>query len=432
MLKRLSLLLVFLPLAACDTVNDWFDGEKKTRIEGERIAILAEKRGLDAPETPPSPVTLPEAEGFNVWLQAYGNARHQPGAIAMKPGFSEIASATAGDGEAWEYRLVPTPVVAGNKVFALDADGVVSAHSIRDIDTVLWTAEVYDGDEELVSGGLAIARDMLIVALSDGTVAALNYPTGREIWRRTIGSPLRSAPSVDRDALYLISADNQLIAMDVTTGTILWQHRGILENASLLGTAIPAASEGTIIATYSSGEVFALTAATGKPIWNDSLILPQRTAALNAFSGIGGSPVIAGSLVYTLSQNGLAAANDIRTGIRAWERPLTSTTTPWVAGDMLYALSSTGSVVALYGKDGQVAWKADIPTGEEEILWNGPVVIGNAVFVFSSEGVAYALDAATGKPVGERDFADGAVSPPAFAQGIMFVLDASSTLHAYR
>ncbi len=434
-MRRLSLLLLLgISLSGCSTVTGWFeDDEQKPKIEGERIAILAEKRDIVAPDSPPVPVNLPQAESPNVWLQTFGNARHVAGAIAVRPNFSERGSTAAGEGDAWEYRLVPSPVIAGDKVFAVDASGTVSAHAINDINRVIWEKTVYDGDDTLMGAGLAIARDMVIVALSDGSVVALNYPTGKEIWRRTIGTPLRSAPSVDGDAIYLISADNQLIAMDIGNGATLWQHRGILENASLMGTAVPAASSGTVIAAYTSGEIFALSSATGKPIWTDSLILPQRTAALSAFSGIGGSPVIAGSLVYTLSQNGLAAANDLRSGIRAWERPLTSTSTPWIAEDMMFVLTTSGSVIALHAPDGQVQWKADLPdTDDEDVIWSGPVLLGNALFVFSSEGTAYALDAATGKPTGTRDFIDGIVSAPAFAQDKMFILDESSTLHVFQ
>lgn len=432
-LRSIAVLLVLsMGLSACSTVSGWFDEDKeKTKIEGERIAILSEKRGLEAPENP-TPIELPEASLPNVWLQAFSNARHVAGAIGISGDFSEKATATVGDGEDWAYRLVPAPVIAGNKVFAIDAEGVVSAHSTNDVSHIVWKKDIYDGDDSLMSAGLAIAQDQLIVALSDGTVVALNYPTGHELWRRQLGTPIRSAPAIDNNTVYLVSADNQLVAMDAATGSTLWQHRGILENASLLGTVVPAAAGGVVIAAYTSGEVFALSGSSGKPIWSDSLVLPQRTAALSAFSGIGGSPVISGSLVYTLSQNGLAAANDVRTGIRAWERPITSYNTPWVAGDDMFVLTD-GSVVAIHAIDGQIAWKSDLPADDDkDTVWSGPVLIGKEIYVFSSAGTAYALDAATGKQVAQKDFISSVVSTPAFAQGKMFVVDESSTLHVFQ
>lgn len=436
MKRGLAIGFLLLSLAGCDTVDEWLGSdEPEQKISGERIAILSDKQGIAAAETADIPVNLSAAEVPNVWLQFRGNARHQMEPIKLAGDFSEIQSATAGEGEDWVYRLVPSPVIAGGKVFSIDASGVVSAHALSDVSNKIWEKDLIDEDEALVSAGLAIYQELLLVTLSDGEVIALHYPTGQERWRKNLGSPLRNAPSVDKGRLFIITADNQLFTLDANSGKILWQHRGILESASLLGTVVPAAANDTVIAAYTSGEIYALSMISGKPLWMDSLILPQRTAALSAFSGIGGSPVIGtNNLVYTLSQNGLAAANDVRTGTRAWERPITSFTTPWLSGDQLYIVTSDGQVAAVYAPDGRVQWKAALPKEDDENppVWSGPYLIGKGLYIFSSDGKAYVISAETGKAEATYDFVDGIVSAPAFAQGKMFILDEFATLHVFQ
>ncbi len=60
-----------------------------------------------------------------------------------------------------------------------------------------------------------------------------------------------------------------------------------------------------MVVAYSSGEVFALTLDTGRPIWSDTVARPRRTLAIGTITDITGSPVIDRDRVYVTGTGGV-------------------------------------------------------------------------------------------------------------------------------
>lgn len=423
-------LLAALPLlSACGA----FDKEE-VKLEGERIAIVSDLGTLNASDSLEDvPVELPEATAPENWPQAGGNVRHQRGHIRLAENLSGRQSGESGNGHDWPTALIAAPVVSEDAVFSMDAGGAVTAHAPENIGSRLWSVELGgEEDTDFIGGGLAYDSGTLFVTLASGTVAALDAKTGRKRWSRTLKTPLRSAPAAVPGIVLVITVDSQLFALDAATGNILWRHRGIQETASLLGTVIPAVDAGRVVVAYPSGEIYALSLREGSVLWTDSLILPRRTTALGAFTGVGGDPVIADGIVYTVSRNGLLAANDLASGQRVWEQPIASHSTPFVSGDFLFVATPARQVACVYRRDGRVKWVSDLPKeGEGEAL-TGPYLINQLVVVPGSSGVYYALNPADGTVVGTRDFVSGRISAAAFAGGRMFLGDQSAALYSYR
>lgn len=423
-------LLASLPLlSACD----WFE-EKEVKLEGERIAILSDLGKLDASDSlEKTPVELPEPSAPDSWPQAGGNIRHQKGHVLLAENMAKKQTGEAGSGQNWPTSLVAAPVTSKNAVFSMDAGGTVTANALENISSTLWNVELSDEEDlEFIGGGLAYESGTLFVTLASGKVVALDASNGKKRWERALKTPLRSAPAVVPGITLVITVDSQLFALDAATGDILWRHRGIQETASLLGTVIPAVDSGRVVVAYPSGEIYALSLKEGTALWSDSLILPRRTTALGAFTGVGGDPVIADDIVYTVSQNGLLAANDLTSGLRIWEQPVPSHSTPWVSGDFLFVATTAQQVVCVYRRDGRIKWVSDLPEADDTESLSGPYLINKLVVVLGSSGEYYALDPATGKLAGTRDFVSGHISAAAFAGGMMFLSDQSATLYSYR
>lgn len=406
--------------------------EKEKRLEGDRIAILSDIGKLSPSDSLENiPVELPEAIAPESWPQAGGNMRHHTGHVKLASDLSREITTDAGNGHDWPSSLVAAPVTSSDAVYTMDAQNIVTARATN-LSHTLWHAELNgDNDNDAIGGGLAYESGRLFVTLAAGKVVALDAKTGQKEWSRSLKTPLRSAPAVLPGMVLVITIDSQLFALDAATGEILWRHRGIQETASLLGTVIPAVDEGRVVVAYPSGEIYALSLRDGDVLWTDSLILPRRTTALGSFTGVGGDPVISNGIVYTVSQNGLLAANDLTSGLRIWEQPVASHSTPWVSGNFLYVVTTARQLVAIYRKDGRIKWVSDLPTHDGAEALNGPYLINGRVLVLGSSGDYYAFDAASGKLQGTRDFISGAVSAVAFTGGKMFICDQSATLHIY-
>jgi outer membrane protein assembly factor BamB len=210
------------------------------------------------------------------------------------------------------------------------------------------------------------------------------------------------------------------------------------ESADLLGTPAPAVAGDTVVAAYSSGELFALRLENGHPVWNDNLAVAQPLGALNALADIRGRPVIDRGRVFAVSHSGRMVAIDLRTGDRVWEQDIGGSQGPWVAGDYVYVLSNDTTLLCLTWKDGKVRWARNLPRyGNEQkkkdpIMWVGPVLAGDRLIVVSSKGEAFSVSPYTGEPLGRTEFPSGVFVDPVVANNTVYVLTDDADLIALR
>lgn len=291
----------------------------------------------------------------------------------------------------------------------------------------------------MIGGGLAYANGWLFVTLSSGQVLGLNAASGTEVWRQALGLPLRAAPTVAEDRVLVLSADNNLYALDGTTGQPVWRHAGFFEGTGVLGGPSPAVDNGLVVVPYSSAEVYALRLDNGRPLWSDTVERPRRTQALDQITDIDGLPVIDGDVVYVAGYGGQMAAIDLRRGIRAWDIDIASAGTPWVAGDFIYLLTTRGEMVALVRASGRVRWVSPLPRlsnpddpGSTAIVWSGPILVGDRLLVVGSNSEAITMSPYNGEILGRQELPGPAVIAPIAAAGTVYILTENAQLLAYR
>jgi outer membrane protein assembly factor BamB len=345
---------------------------------------------------------------------------------------ADIGSGSSDDGQ-----LLARPVVAEGRVFTMDAEGTIRAFA-ADSGARLWESAQGETDGQ-IGGGLAYAGGMLYATLSSGEVLGLDAASGTERWRQSLLLPLRAAPTVADGRVLVLTADNQLYALDGATGRPVWRHAGFFEGAALLGGASPAVDRDLVVVPYSSAEVFALRLDSGRPLWSDTIERPRRTQALDQIADIEGMPVIAGDMVYVAGYGGQTAAIDARRGIRAWDVDVASTDTPWVAGDFLYVLTTRGEVVCLVRASGRVRWVSPLPRlvnpddpGSTAIVWSGPILVGDRLLLVGSHGQAVTMSPYNGEILGRQDLPGPVVIAPVVARGNVYIVTENAELLAYR
>jgi outer membrane protein assembly factor BamB len=169
----------------------------------------------------------------------------------------------------------------------------------------------------------------------DGTVRALDAKSGKPRWTFYTDAPVRFAPAIWKDRLFVASDDGFLYALSLADGKLIWKKRGGPSNAMVLGnqrmiSKWPARGGPLVVgdAVYFAAGIwpsegiflYALEAATGKVRWvNDSsggIYMAQPHGGAKAKSGVSaqGYLVASAGKLFVPTGRAVPAAFDLKTG----------------------------------------------------------------------------------------------------------------------
>ena len=457
-------------VASCGTVRNalpfGLGGQKEDvakATEGQRISILEFEQQL-APSAALSgrDFFLPGPQAATAWTQPGGTAENMVEHVIAAPEFTVAWKRNIGAGSS-KTRQVMAPVVADNgKVFVLDGEAGVTAVDAG-TGAVLWKADLTVDEADKGSrflgigfgggaggggfgGGVAVGGGKVFVSSGYRSMTALDAATGVVVWKSSVDLPIHGAPTVAGQRVFVIDVDNQLIAFNVNTGQQDWSYRGITEPARIMRASSPAVSGDTVLAPFSSGELVALRASNGQPVWQEVLSRTSRTSALSEIRDIAGRPVVSRGFVYAISQSGVLQAMDIRSGQAKWSLPVAGVNAPLPVGDVVYVVSKAGELTVVNRESGQVYWTRDLNEGrvrrEGGILgfgkrtvrptWSGPILASNRLVLVNSDGEAVAFDPKTGAQQSTVKLGAAAYIAPAAYNGALYVLTDKGELVSIR
>jgi outer membrane protein assembly factor BamB len=427
----------------------------KTPTIGERIPVLSAESRIEVdPALADVAITLPPAEANADWTQPGGNASKSMGHLALGSSLSRAWTADIGEGSQSRARLASAPVVANGRVYSIDTQAVVRsfdartgaqiwAHEVGDPKDrrggiSLWTGESTGAHGILFGGGVSFDNGRLYATSGLGDVEAIDATTGASVWRVRPGGPLRGAPTIANDNVYVITQDNQLFALNPADGKVRWNAAGTFETSGVFGAAAPAAAQGTVVAGFSSGELTAYRYENGRTVWQDALTRTSISTSVATISDIDAEPVIDQGRVYALGQGGRMVALELNTGQRIWEINVAGISTPWVAGEWIFAVTDQGQLMALARATGRVKWLTQLPRYRDEedkegaISWVGPVLAGDRLIVANSRGQIVNVSPLDGAVQSTVDTRMSISLPLVVAGSTLYVLHDEGRLTAWR
>jgi outer membrane protein assembly factor BamB len=239
----------------------------------------------------------------------------------------------------------------------------------------------------------------LVVPDDVGRVHAF-APDGDTQWSVRTGADnslgFHSTPTIADGTAYVSGYDGAMYAVDVATGGIVWKtSQWQLGGALAIGSS-PALWDGVLyfVAEYDlpgmapSGALWALDAATGRPLWSDDRPwgMPHPSPAIDPAT----ERLVVGSndgVVYAWEFPSLEFAWSYET-----DRPVKGTLPTYEGG--AFVGSWDGSVRRLDLADGSLEWRYE--TGDVTMSNPGIGPEAGVIYVGSDDRHVHALDAATG------------------------------------
>jgi outer membrane protein assembly factor BamB len=412
-----------------------------TPTVGERISVLSQERVLEVdPALAGTAVALPPALPNAEWAQSGGNAAKSMGHVGLAASPALGWRVSIGQGSGSQGQLASSPVLGEGRIFTIDTRAVVRALSPENGGTV-WQTQVRGANAPegaLFGGGVAYDNGRIYATNGAGDAAAIDAKTGAIVWRVRPGGPLRGAPTVANDNVYVVSQDNQLFALNPANGATRWTGAGAVEIAGVLGAASPAAAQGTVVAGFSSGELNAYRYENGQNLWQDALARTSISTAVTSLSDIDADPVIDAGRVYAVGQGGRMVAIELITGQRIWEINVAGIATPWVAGDWIFVVTDEARLLALSRTTGQIRWMTqlaryrDAKDKKGRIDWVGPLLAGDRLVLANSAGQIVYVSPYDGSVRGTQETRMPVSLSPIVANNALYVLHDNGQLTAWR
>ncbi|MCX7890391.1 MAG: PQQ-binding-like beta-propeller repeat protein [Rhodobacteraceae bacterium] len=387
------------------------------------------------------PVSLPGAQANAEWTQAGGGPAHAAGNLALGPSLTRVWTAPAGAGDSRRARIAADPVVAAGRVYTVDSQGRVTATSTSG--ATLWQTDITPATEkpgENTGNGLAFGQGRLFVTTGFGELVALDAATGGVVWRQRFDTAVGGAPAYADGTVYVVARDASGAALRAADGKILWILPGTPSNGGVPGSAAPAVEGGRVFLPYAGGELLAVNAADGLPVWTAYVAGRRLGRAATRVSDLTGDPVVAGGTVLAGSSAGRLVAFDSVTGTRFWAADEGASDGIVTAGGAVWFVSDENQLVRLDAATGEVVWRIDMPFFEKQkdrkreaiFVQYGPVLAGGRLITASSDGVLRAFDPASGALLAAAEIPGGAASSPVVAGGTLYVMSRNGQLHAFR
>lgn len=418
--------------------------EKQQPLPGRRVAVLASQETIPGElANADMPIVLPQPRVNEDWSQPGGDAHNAPGHLVLNSSVKQSWSADAGEGSSKKGRITASPVVYQGRVYTLDAAGKVSAFAATG-GSAIWRhslvpeAEAKAGSGIMSSftmsssaqggygGGIAAENGRLYAVSGFGKIAALDPASGKVIWEKALGTPVRAAPTASGDRLFVVSLEGRFYCLSGADGSEIWAVRGLPQQASLLMNVSPAVDGDIVSVPYPSGDLMTLKISDGSLMWTENLARSRASSQLASLSDTA-TPAIDTGTVFAVGHAGRMIATSTTTGERLWSLNIPGTQRPWVAGDTVYVADTAGQLMAIARTDGSIRWTMKLPGAK---TWSGPTMAGGQLWLASDKGVLVGVDAVTGKVNTQQNIGGAVFIAPVVAQGRMYILRDDANLVA--
>jgi outer membrane protein assembly factor BamB len=239
-------------------------------------------------------------------------------------------------------------------------------------------------------------------------------------------------------SVYVISQDNQIFALNAEDGRAQWNGTGASSWPACSARPRPAFAQSTVVAGFSSGELTAYRYENGQVVWQDALARTGVSTIVGNLSDIDADPVVDNGRVFAVGQGGRMVAVELNTGQRAWELNI-AVSPPVGRRRMGFRRTDRAQLLAISRASGKVRWMKQLqryrsPEKESSgpVFWRGPVLAGGRLVLASSVGHLIFLNPADGAATRLVRQQVGTSLPPVVANEVLYILDDTGMLSAYR
>ena len=241
----------------------------------------------------------------------------------------------------------------------INSSYTVSALSITN-GSQLWqyTASAFTPDFLGVANGTAYVVEMRGSSLESNnqSLTALRAGDGQVLWHVPLNSAaglVRALAVAANGTVYLTTNYGSVIALQSSTGALLWQHIVQGMSPAGVGDAFPVAIANGVVYANDTRDTIALRASDGDVLWKKGQISIRSLPFIM-------QPIVDAGIVYTGTSDGPMQALQAKDGTELWQNKAVMAMEPLVVQAGLLYVNASNTLYALNVLDGKVVWQQTI------------------------------------------------------------------------
>ncbi|MEM9469167.1 MAG: PQQ-binding-like beta-propeller repeat protein [Pseudomonadota bacterium] len=285
-----------------------------------------------------------------------GGTAFSDGTLYVTSGYNEALAVNPENGEiVWRTKLVAparaAPTVLQGRAFLTLLNNTVVALNAGN-GKILWEHNSIGESAGLLGAASPAAdREIVVPGLSSGDILALRVENGALAWQDNLAgrirfgslsglADIRALPVLEGDLILAVSYGGKMVALDKPTGNRLWER-------NITGSETPWIAANAVYVLTTDNELIALDKTNGAVYWITELKRFENEKK-NEGKVVWTGPVMAGNRLIVAGSRGRLAEIDPKTGavIRESKKGGDIRISPVVANNTLYLLSENGTLSA--------------------------------------------------------------------------------------
>jgi len=266
----------------------------------------------------------------------------------------------------------------------------------------------------------------VFVADVRGNLLAIDATSGNILWENDADLSITGGPGSSETLTMIGSEEGDVLAYASESGDFLWQAK-----VSSEVLAAPQEAYGIVVVRTIDGKIYGLDAHDGSRLW-----IYDRTVPALTLRGTS-NPVITGDVVIAGFDGGRLAAIELHTGKLIWEtsislasgrsqleRMVDIDSEPVIIGNDIYVATFQGRLASVALENGRITWTRDISS------YAGLTSDGKNIYITDDQSHVWALERSSGNSVWKQEnlFARQ-VTAPATIGDLVVVGDLEGYLH---
>lgn len=280
-----------------------------------------------------------------------------------------------------------------------------------------------------ITAGASANEGYVAVGTDQGHVIVVSAKNGHILWQQNVSSVVLAAPTISGDSVYVKTIDGKLCALNLSNGHQQWTFSQDVPALILRGSSAATVDSQQVYAGFANGNLVSLSTNDGSVTWQQTIAVATGANDVENMIDIDAAPIVQQGIVYVVSYQGNLAALNATTGTPLWQHKFSSYSGLSVSNDAVYASDTSGHVWAFDASTGSILWHQDA------LSWRNitaPVMMGNHIIVGDQEGYLHWLSPKDGHFLARIKVGSAIMARPVVINKTAYVFTANGKLAAYQ